>query len=496
MSAIDPRAPVLVGAAQVTHRPTDGQTPSTPELLVRASRAALTDAGGDLDARVDAVAIVELFSWPAPDPAAWLSAELGLTPSQTLMSARGGNGPTALLGALAADIQAGRLDVALIAGGEAMTPFMKAVKSGGDPGWPTQPKDTAPSRIVGVDRDPATPEELAASLIAPIFVYPLFEQALRRTSGRSVADHQKHLGRLWSRFAAVAGDNPHAWTQDTPDAAMIADASPANRQVSAPYTKLMNANIQVDQAAALVLCSAAAAEAAGIPEADWVFVTSTAGAHDHWFVGERDRLDRSPAIAAVGTAALAHAGLSIDELTHIDLYSCFPSAVQIAAEELGIDLEDPVRPPTVTGGLTFAGGPANAYVLQSLATLVGRLRGRTGEHALATAVGWYLTKHGAAVLSSDPPARPFADSDVQAQVDAQPRRTVTAGAFTAPVETYTAIYDHTGAATMAIVTALDADGSRGFAKTHDAAVVAALLMGEPLAHTVVLDGEAGFAVEG
>ncbi|WP_354697807.1 hypothetical protein DSM112329_03452 [Paraconexibacter sp. AEG42_29] len=496
MSAIDPRTPVLVGAAQITQRPGDGDAPSTPALLAQAARAALADAGDGIGERVDAVAIVELFSWPVPDPGAWLSAELGLTPSETLVSARGGNGPTALLGALAADILAGRLDVALIAGGEAMTPFMKAVKSGGDPGWPTQPEGTAPTRTVGVDRDPSTPEELAASLIAPIFVYPLFEQALRREAGRSIEEHQQHLGRLWARFADVAGENPYAWTQDRPDAATIATASPANRQVSAPYTKLMNANIQVDQAAALVLCSAGAATAAGIPEDRWVFVTSTAGAHDHWFVGERNHLDRSPAIAAVGEAALGHAGLTVDELTHVDLYSCFPSAVQIAARELGVDLDDPTRPPTVTGGLTFAGGPANAYVLQSLATLVGRLRGRTGEHALATAVGWYLTKHGAAVLSSDPPSRPFADADVQAQVDALPRRSITAAAFTAPVETYTSIHDHTGTATMAIVTALDDDGARGFAQTHDPATVAALLDGEPLDRTVVLDGAAGFTVAG
>jgi acetyl-CoA C-acetyltransferase len=500
MSAIDPRTPVLVGAGQVTHRPTDyDATPSTPELLALATRAALADAGTaagtTLLAQAEVVGVVDVFSWKVPDPAAALASDLGLSGVQTVVTTVGGNGPVALLGALAADIQAGRLDVALIAGGEAMTPFMAAVKSGGDPGWPTQPAGTAPSRTVGIDREPAHAAELAASLVAPIFVYPLFEQALRKEAGRTVEAHQEHLGRLWERFAAVAAGNPYAWTRDAPDAATIAHASPANRQVSAPYPKLMNANIQVDQAAALVLCSAEAAEAAGIPEEDWVFVASTAGAHEHWFVGERDRLDRSPAIAAVGEAALGHAGVGIADIDHLDLYSCFPSAVQIAARELGVDLDDPARPATVTGGLVFGGGPANAYVMQSLATLVTRLRGRRGEHGLATAVGWYLTKHGAAVLSSDPPSAPFADVDVQAAVDALPRRAITTAALPgAPVETYTAIYDHTGAPTMAIVAVLDADGNRGFAKTLDPAVIAAFLDGDPLERTVALDGEAGFTV--
>lgn len=500
MSSIDPRTPVLVGAGQITHRPADGPVPSTPELLALAARAALGDtgaAGPALADRADVVAVVDLFSWTVPDPAAALAQALGITPKETVLSARGGNGPVGLLGALSEDIQDGRLDVALIAGGEAMTPFMQAVKSGADTGWPTQPEGTRPSRVVGVDREAGHPAELAAGLIAPVFWYPMFEQALRRSLGRSQEQHQEHLGRLWARFAAVAADNPHAWTRDAPDAAAIAHPSPSNRQVSAPYTKLMNANIQVDQAAALVLCSARAARAAGIPEDRWVFVTSTAGAHDHWFCGERDDLSRSPAIAAVGAAALGHAGLGIDDIDHLDLYSCFPVAVQVAARELGVDLEDDARPPTVTGGLTFAGGPANAYVVHSLATLVHRLRGRPGEHALATAVGWYLTKHGAAVLSSDPPAAPFAAADVQDRVDALPGRSLTTAPLCAVgVETYTAIYDHTGAATMAIVSALDEAGDRGLARTHDPAVIAAFLDGDPLQRTVDLDGEAGFTVVG
>lgn len=495
---LDPRTPVLVGAGQITHRPADGAAPSTPELLARAARAALADAGDAgpaLASRADVVAVVDLFSWTVPDPAAALAASLGLTPRETVLSARGGNGPIALLGALAGDILAGRLDVALIAGGEAMTPFMTAVKSGTETGWPSQPEGTKPSRIVGQDRDASHPAELAADLIAPIFYYPLFEQALRSDAGRTPEAHQDHLGRLWARFAVVAAGNPVAWTQEAPDAATLAQPAPGNRQVSAPYTKLMNANIQVDQGAALVLCSVQAARDAGVPEDRWVFVTSTAGAHDHWFVGERDRLDRSPAIAAVGRAALAHAGLGIDDIAHLDLYSCFPSAVQVAARELGVDLEDPQRPPTVTGGLTFAGGPANAYVMHSLATLVERLRGRSGEHGLATAVGWYLTKHGTAILSSDPPARPFAAVDVQAEVDALPRREITTDAITsAPVESYTAMYGPTGEPTMAIVTVLDEAGRRGLARSHDAETVAAFMAGDPLERRVDLDGAAGFTV--
>lgn len=493
---LDPRTPVLVGAGQVTHR--DGPGPSPLELMVQASRAAAEDAGAGgaaLLARAGSVAVVDLFSWPVPDPGGALAAELGLEPAETVVSARGGNGPVALLGDLAGRIAAGQLEVALLAGGEAGTAFQAAMREGRDPGWPTQPEGTAPTRTVGEDRDPGDPAELEAGLIAPIFWYPLFEHAVRSAAGRTRAEHQAHLGELWLRFAEVARTNPHAWTTELPTSAgEIAEPSQGNRRVSDPYTKAMNANITVDQGAALLLCSVGAARAAGIPADRWVFVGATAGAHDHWFCGTRDRFDRSPAIAACGAAVLGHAGAGIDDIAHLDLYSCFPSAVQVAATELGIPLADPARPPTVTGGLAWAGGPANNYVTHALATLVGRVREEPETRALATAVGWYLTKHGAALLSGRPGPLGFAHHDVQAAVDATPRRAIVpaAEAVSGAVEAHTAIYDRDGAATMGIVALRLDDGRRAFGRTHDPATVAELQDGEPLGRRASTDGAATF----
>jgi acetyl-CoA C-acetyltransferase len=495
---VDPRTPVIVGAGQVTHRPSDDGEPTPLGLMVTAAHTAAQDAGSRgeaLLASADAVGVVDLFSWTTGDPAAMLAHELGVDPHQTFATARGGTSPVTLLGAIAADIANGDVDVALIAGGEAVTPFMRAVRAGQATGWPVQPNNTKPSRMIGTDREPHHPAEFAAGLIAPVFWYPVFEQALRGAQGQSPAEHTEQIARLWARFAAVAVDNPYAWTRNGPDAAEIATPTPDNRLVSAPYTKLMNANIQVDQGAALLVCSAGAAEAAGIPRDRWVFVSATATATDHWHPGERDVLHRSPAIAACGQAVLGHSGVGIDDVALLDLYSCFPSAVQIAAQELGIDLGDSSREPTVTGGLTFAGGPANNYVMHSLATLVGRLRGGTGELGLATAVGWYLTKHATALLSSSPPPKPFAALDVQDQVDGLPSREIAADtAGTGVVESYTAIYDRDGTATIGVVSALMDDGRRALAKSQDAGTLDALLRDDPLGMTATLDGAAGFTL--
>jgi acetyl-CoA C-acetyltransferase len=218
-------------------------------------------------------------------------------------------------------------------------------------------------------------------------------------------------------------------------------------------------------------------------------VHATGHAHDHWFMGNRLRLNRSPAIAANAGAALAHAGAGIDDVAHVDLYSCFPSAVQVAAGELGLDLDDPARTPTVTGGLAFFGGPASNYVTHALATLVARLRADGEGLGLATAVGWYLTKHGSAVLGVAPPARGFRALDVQAAVDAAPGVAVLEGfRGDAAIETYTAIYDRDGTPTMGVVVVRTPSGARAFAASHDRAVVAELVGAEALGRTARLDG--------
>ncbi|MGE4426227.1 MAG: acetyl-CoA acetyltransferase [Solirubrobacteraceae bacterium] len=496
MTAIDPRTPIIVGVGQVTYR--RGSDPGSPlDLMVEASRLAADDAGSGGDAllrRTEAISVVDVFSWQTPDPGALLGDALGLSPRETVRSVIGGNGPIALLGDLATRIASGDLDVALLAGGEVVSRF-RAAMSGGEPtGWPVQPEGTAPTRVVGTDRPPSHDTELAAGLAVPVNYYPLFEHVLRHGAGRTTAQQRAWIGSWWARYSEVAAAHPHGWEREAVDAATVATPSSDNRAISDPYTKSMVANITVDQGAALLVTSVGAAEAAGIARDRWVFLHGTAGAADHWFVGERDRLDRSPAIAAAGRALFGHAGTGPGEIGLVDLYSCFPCAVQIGANELGFAVDGP-EPPTVTGGLHYFGGPANDYVTHSIATLVELARERPDERALASAVGWYMTKHGQALLSATPPTTPYAQLDVQDEVDAGPRREIAVGASgTWTVETYTAAYDRDGAPSVGTVVARHADGRRAFARSDDRPTVRRLLDGEPIGGAVELDGAGRFAL--
>jgi acetyl-CoA C-acetyltransferase len=248
-----------------------------------------------------------------------------------------------------------------------------------------------------------------------------------------------------------------------------------------PYPKLMCANIDVDQAAALLLCSYETARAAGVPDDHLVFLHAGADAHDHWFITERDTWCDAPGLAHVANDALGAAGIGVDDVARFDLYSCFPSAVQLAQRALGLagPSGGDTRPLTVTGGLGFAGGPVNNYPTHAIARMVEVLRADPGSYALTTALGWYATKHSAGVWSTAPPKDRFArvaPQSTQARIDALPRRDA-AGLVDGDivVEAMSVSVDRDGAPVGAIVAGLTADGSRALANTRDAALMASLM---------------------
>jgi acetyl-CoA C-acetyltransferase len=280
---------------------------------------------------------------------------------------------------------------------------------------------------------------------------------------------------MWAGASAVAAANPQAWISEPHDADRIAAEGPRNRAIASPYPKLMTANLDVDQGGAILICSAAAAEAAGVARDRWVFPWSGVAAADHWFPTNRWAFDESPAMRFAGRRALELAALGIDDCELLDLYSCFPVAVQVAQRELAID---PARPFTITGGLTFAAGPLNSYCMLALTRAVSLLREDTTRRALLTGNGGYFTKHSMVVLSGAPSGCGFATDDVQAQVDALPSRPTPDAASdpgAARLETYTVLHDRDGNPIRAILAALDETGSRHFTTADDPGVLDRLL---------------------
>jgi acetyl-CoA C-acetyltransferase len=474
---MDPRTPVIVGVAQTLRRPDDlGAATEPVVMMAEALRLAAADsgAGNALLAQADSIQVPKVVSWHYLDPGALVAAELAITPVETVYCADGGNTPQRLVNDAAESILRGERDVVLLVGAEATYTRLEARKRKVWLDWPNQLQGR-PSRFVGELEPGVSERERAAGLELPIHIYPVFENALRAASGVTAAEHRDAIAWLWSRFSAVAAGNPHAWSPRERGTAEIATATPDNRMIASPYTKLMCANSATDQAAAVIVCSVEAARQAGIPSDRWVFPWSGADAHDHWYLSERADLHSSPALRAAGREALALSGLGIDELAHLELYACFPSAVQVAAAELGLRL-DGDRVPTVTGGNTFAGAPGNNFGMHSIAAMVSTLRADPDASGLVTGVGWYLTKHAVGIYGAQPPATPFRRSQPQPEVDAGPRRELAEGySGEVRIESFTVVHGRDGSPTSAVVAGLTPAGNRVWGSATDPAVLRALL---------------------
>lgn len=491
---LDPRTPILVGTGQVDER---GGGVEPVDLMARAAREAAADAGSArLLELVDSVRVVGLLSWRYRDPGALVGERIGATVRHTGYSGNGGSTPQVLVNGAAEDIAAGRADVVLIGGAESWRTRMKLRAQKQRPEWSVQDESVPAAEIMVTDVPMADESERRIGLDRPSYVYPLFEQALRVSAGRSLEEHREFIGGLWSRFSKIAATNPNAWVQREYTAAEIATPSPENRMISTPYTKLLNSNNMVDQGAVLLMCSVETAARLGIPRENWVFPQSGTESHDTYAIAERGALDGSPAIRIAGARALELAGIGLDDVAYVDVYSCFPSAVQVAANELGLALDDPGRPLTVTGGLTFGGGPWNNYVSHSIATMAKRVRESPGSYGLVTANSGYLTKHAMGVYRTEPPAGGFRRLDVQAEVAGQPTTAALMSyAGTASAESWTVVYGRDGSPERGFLAARTAAGERTLAATTDAEDLARLTEGDVAGQRVSIteDGQFHFA---
>jgi len=479
-SELDPRLPIIVGTGQIMIRDASTEPLEPADLMAEALRQAESDSHGHgLLAGADQVLTVSELSWRYRNPALAVAERIGASPRRLASSVIGGNLAGVMIARAAADIQRGDADVIVLSGGEATRTRSRLRKAGAEPQWSTQSEDVDPPESIGDQRPLVNEVESARGLQLPVDVYPLFEIALRARLGLTIDQHIERIGSLWSAFSEVAATNPNAWIRTPLSGPEITTPSAENRMITWPYTKRLCSNNQVDQGAAVIITSVAAAERAGVPRDRWVFLHAGTEAIDHWNISNRVDLCSSPALRTAGRDAFALAGRSPEDISYFDLYSCFPSAVQIGALELGLIPDSNAngtgwggigtsRPLTVTGGMTFAGGPYNNYVTHGLATMVNTLRKDSGAFGLCTANGGYTTEHAVLIASTTPPtAGAYRHSNPQAEVDSLPRVDCD-DAWTGDVTIESATVVFKDVPTHALVATRTPEGHRAWGMSSDA----------------------------
>lgn len=475
-------APVIVGAGVAQQRFDDPSHALEAGLLMRAALESAANDAGSL-ALLDAAdtLLIPQGTWrygsPGEVAAPW-------NPALRTIVASIGVLQQTLLSRACAMVADGSADIVLVCGGETKFRALRAQITG------IAAVDTAtagaPDQRLEPTHEILTAEEKARGLPVPARQYAMIDTALRHAQGLNATQHVELLADLWSGFSRVAAANPDAWSRTVVDRDTFIDAPSSNPMIAWPYSKLHCSQWNVDQAAGLIICSASTAARFGIARDHWVF--AHAGVESNLMVPFTRRADlhRSPAVAVVGDAVRGHCAVAPADFEHLDIYSCFPAAVrvQIAELELGMD-----RQLSVTGGMTFGGGPLNNYTLQAVAAMTQVLRANPTERGLVTNVSGMLTKFGASAWSCTPPARPFAALDVSTDAaSATPVTTVDPDYIgTAVTATYTVACDK-GVPIQGIVIGTSADGQRCLAFTTDPALMNDMLTNDWCDRVIDVDG--------
>jgi acetyl-CoA C-acetyltransferase len=456
--------PIIIGAAQFA-QPKETQNPLDPlNLIAKASKEALEDTGiNNVNEFVDTLYLVYFSSWSYEDAPSELSKLLKINPSFKHFSSSGGNTSQRLLNKAALSISEGKSKMILIAGGEAWNSFTLNRKGKLDLGWPEKKDSIFPE---GGEWKMLNDFESKYGLNTPSISYALFETALRAASGRSLEEHQRHIGKLYEQFSKVAANNPYTSGDEKLSTQEISTPTPSNRIINHPYTKYMCSNPFVDLSGAVLMTSQEYAEELNIEPSKWVYLMGGATLHNLFDITPRPTLLTSPAVEHASQLSLAQAGLKLEDIDMFDFYSCFPSMVQIIRNALNIKEDDP-RPFTITGGMSFFGGPWNNYSMHPVATAVDLIRKDPSLKIMVVANGGYNTKESVGIYGNQPPIKSWGMNEVSAAQEeiskGEQLDVVEKTNGIVAIEAYTITYNKVGKPTMGIILGHLEDGSRTLA---------------------------------
>jgi len=502
MIGLGEKMPVIVGVGQVT-RHWDGQqseAPSPVSLQIEAARLALADSGAarDLARLIDCVIVVRTnldsvagarqpFGRCANPPATVASA-LGLEAAQLIYSVVGGDQPQALVNESVEAIHGGQARAVLLTGSEATAAMKLALKKKLKLDWSYSADAGFEDR--GLGSELLTEFEIANGLGVPTQTYPAFENALRARLSHDKAAHDRVMAELWAGFSEIASRNPHAQFPDARTAEFLETPGKENYRIADPYLKWHVAQDAVNQGASVILTTVGAAREAGIDASKWIYLHGYAGAKDRPVL-ERPDLSRSRAMEAALAGALEMAGKKAGEIALLDLYSCFPCAVLLASEALGIDWRN--TPCTVTGGLPFFGGAGNNYSMHAIATMVEQLRARPGDFGLILANGGFLSKEAAGVYSAVAPPEwaPRTDDGRQAAIDEAAAPAILSEDGEAVIDTYTVTWTRDRPSRGYVIASNDNGRFLARVRTGHRATLASLHEADPIGKRVRIVNEKG-----
>jgi acetyl-CoA C-acetyltransferase len=365
-------------------------------LMDQAVKEALSDSGNkSIKDQIDEIRIPKGF-WRYRDPGKWIAKNNDFKKIPTTYVAKIGVLQQNLINEACLKIENGEINAAIILGGEARYKQLRSIIEKKE--YSETKLDENPDFYIKAKEDLYGDEELKELGAMAVGYYASMETAIRKNDDETIEEHQNNIASMYEEFSKVASNNEDAWLDHPYSREEILVISKKNKMLAYPYNKLHCTSWNVNQSAALIICSEELANKLEIDNNKRVYPISSSENNHMIAIQQRPKLFES--------LGMIYAAKSINKmmkkldirLDAYDLYSCFPAAVKMFSKSLELGSE---IPKTITGSMPYAGGPLNSFVIHSTVKMIQKIRALEVRHGLVTGVSGMMTKQSFCVWGKE-----------------------------------------------------------------------------------------------
>ena len=365
-------------------------------LMDQAVKEALSDSGNkSIKDHIDEIRIPKGF-WRYRDPGKWIAKNNDFKTIPTTYVTKIGVLQQNLINEACLKIENGEINASIILGGEARYKQLRSVIEKKE--YFETKLDENPDFYIKAKEDLYGDEELEELGAMAVGYYATMETALRKNDNENIEEHQNNIASMYEEFSKVASNNEDAWLDHPYSKKEILETSKKNKMLAYPYNKLHCTSWNVNQSAALIICSEELANKLEIDNKKRVYPISSSENNHMIAIQQRPKLYES--------LGMIYAAKSINKMMEqldirldaYDLYSCFPAAVKMFSKSLELGSE---IPKTITGSMPYAGGPLNSFVIHSTVKMIQKIRALEARHGLVTGVSGMMTKQSFCVWGKE-----------------------------------------------------------------------------------------------
>ena len=387
---------VVIGISAIQQKGNFENLDEALHLMDKAVKEALSDSGNEnVKDYIDEIRIPKGF-WRYRDPGKWIARNNNFKNIPTTYVTKIGVLQQNLINEACQKIETGEINASIILGGEARFKQLRAVIEKKE--YFETKLDENPDFYIKAKEDLYGDEELAELGAMAVGYYATMETAIRKNDGEGIEEHQNNIALMYEEFSKIASENKDGWLNHPYTKEDILETSKKNKMLAYPYNKLHCTSWNVNQSAAIIICSEELANELEIDNKKRVYPISSSENNHMIAIQQRPKLYESLGMTYAANSINKMIERLDIKLDAYDLYSCFPAAIKMFTKSIGLDSE---IPKTVTGSMPYAGGPLNSFVIHSTVKMIQKIRALEVKYGLITGVSGMMTKQSFCVWGKE-----------------------------------------------------------------------------------------------